>query len=64
LTIEPVLTFGSGEVKRLQDGWTEVSMDGKNCAQFELTVEVTDETPRILTFPKNLAESLDTWFFF
>jgi methionyl aminopeptidase len=50
LTIEPVLSLGSGEVRKLADGWTYVSADGALTAQFEQTVAVFSDHTEVLTF--------------
>ena len=49
LAIEPMLSAGSGEPKRLGDGWTVVTRDGSLAAHFEHTVAVTPEGARALT---------------
>jgi methionyl aminopeptidase len=49
LAIEPMLNVGGHEVRRLPDGWTEVTADGSLSAHFELTVAVTEQGPWILS---------------
>ncbi len=49
IAIEPMVNFGSREVRTLEDGWTVVTTDGRLSAHFEHTVAVTTEGPRILT---------------
>jgi methionyl aminopeptidase len=49
LAIEPMLNVGGYEVRRLPDGWTEVTADGSLSAHFELTVAVTEQGPWILS---------------
>lgn len=49
LAIETMITSGSGELNLKDDGWTLVSADGKNAAQFEHTVLVTKDGYDILT---------------
>jgi methionyl aminopeptidase len=49
LAIEPMLNAGGPEVRRLADGWTEVTLDGSLSAHFELTVAVTEQGPWILS---------------
>ena len=48
-TVEPMINEGTYEVRILADGWTVTTEDGKLSAQFEHTVAVTAEGPRILT---------------
>ncbi len=49
LAIEPMVTAGTYDVKVLDDGWTAVTLDGKNAAHYENTVVITDGEPMILT---------------
>lgn len=49
LAVEPMLNEGGHEVRLLNDGWTAVTADGRLSAQFEHTVAVTKNGPRILT---------------
>ncbi|MDO7906643.1 type I methionyl aminopeptidase [Paenibacillus sp. JX-17] len=50
ITIEPVCTLGStGAVFWGEDGWTITSADGSWGAQYEHTLAITAEGPRILT---------------
>jgi methionyl aminopeptidase len=49
LAIEPMVNVGGHEVRRLADGWTEVTADGSLSAHFELTVAVTEHGPWILS---------------
>ena len=49
ITVEPILTIGSGKTILLDDGWTVVSSDGQPCAQFEHTVAVTEFGYEVLT---------------
>jgi len=48
-TIEPMLNFGSAEVKFEPDGWRVRTADGSPSAQFEHTVLVTEQGAEILT---------------
>ncbi len=48
-TIEPMINEGVMDSVVLDDGWTAVTADGKLSAQFEHTIVVTLEAPRILT---------------
>lgn len=49
LAIEPMVNEGGSATRRLADGWTVVTRDGKLSAHFEHTVAVTETTPLILT---------------
>lgn len=49
IAIEPMVTMGSHEIKTLDDGWTVVTIDGKQAAHFEHTIAITDSKPIILT---------------
>jgi methionyl aminopeptidase len=49
LTIEPILTPGSGRLVGLDDGWTVLTADRQPAAQEERTVAVTRSGPLVLT---------------
>jgi methionyl aminopeptidase len=49
LAIEPMVNAGSRYVQTLEDNWTVITTDKKNCAHFEHTVVVTDTGFEILT---------------
>jgi len=49
ITIEPILTRGSGLVTFDEDGWTARTKDGSPCYMFEHTVAVTETGRRVLT---------------
>lgn len=49
LAIEPMVNEGRREVRMLEDGWTIVTADGKNCAHYENTIAITDGEPLLLT---------------
>ena len=49
LAIEPMVNVGRPDVKRREDGWTEVTQDGSYSAHFEHCVAVTKDGPVILT---------------
>ncbi len=49
IAIEPMINMGTWRSKALADGWTVVTMDGKWSAQFEHTIAITKDGPRILT---------------
>lgn len=48
-TIEPMINAGTWQHKVWDDGWTAVTADGKDSAQFEHTIVVTDKGAEILT---------------
>ena len=49
LTIEPIISAGSGDVVLARDGWTVLTADGTRSAHVEHTVVVTAGAPLILT---------------
>ncbi len=49
ICIEPMVTLGSGKVKKAKDGFTFVSEDHTLSAHFEHTVLITKEGPLVLT---------------
>ena len=49
LAIEPMLTTGTDDTKKLADGWTVVTADGSLAAHFEHTVVIGPEGGTILT---------------
>jgi methionyl aminopeptidase len=49
ITIEPMIVAGSRDVHILDDGWTIMTDDGSRSAQFEHTVAITNNGPRVLT---------------
>ena len=49
LAVEPMINQGTFEVKRLKDGWTEVTADHQLSAHFEHTIAITERGPEILT---------------
>jgi len=49
LAIEPMVNEGVSATRRLDDGWTVVTRDGKLSAHFEHTVAITESEPLILT---------------
>lgn len=48
-TVEPMVNEGTWQVEFLDDGWTVTTCDGKLSAQYEHTIAVTADGPRILT---------------
>ncbi len=49
ITIEPIISVGSGAVRQSRDGWTIKTADGAISAHVEHTVVITDGPPLILT---------------
>jgi methionyl aminopeptidase len=49
LAIEPMVNAGERYVRTLEDNWTVVTVDGKNCAHYEHTIAITDDGYEILT---------------
>ncbi|RIV20094.1 type I methionyl aminopeptidase [Alicyclobacillaceae bacterium I2511] len=49
LALEPVLTAGNGSVRKLPDGWTEVTADGSLSAHWEDTVWVGQDGAVVVT---------------
>ncbi|MEK6558193.1 MAG: type I methionyl aminopeptidase [Candidatus Margulisiibacteriota bacterium] len=49
IAIEPMINMGTWKSRVLADGWTVVTMDGKCSAQFEHTIAILSDGPRILT---------------
>ena len=48
-TIEPMVNVGSYQTKMDENGWTARTVDGKNSAQYEHTIAITENGPVILT---------------
>ncbi|MBB6451483.1 methionyl aminopeptidase [Geomicrobium halophilum] len=49
LAIEPMVNMKERYVHTLDDNWTVVTTDGKNCAHFEHTIAITESGYEILT---------------
>jgi methionyl aminopeptidase len=49
ITIEPIITMGTGEMRETSDGWTICSADGTLAAHVEHTIVVRDGAPLLLT---------------
>jgi methionyl aminopeptidase len=49
VTIEPIISAGSGQVRPSKDGWTVLTADGARSAHVEHTVVIRDGAPLILT---------------
>lgn len=49
ITIEPMINIGSWHSAMDSNGWTARTRDGKNSAQYEHTLAITSDGPKILT---------------
>ena len=49
LTIEPIITAGSGKAELQRDGWTMRTVDGSLSAHYEHTIVITRGEPVLLT---------------
>ncbi|MEH7348346.1 type I methionyl aminopeptidase [Gottfriedia acidiceleris] len=49
ITIEPMINLGSWQSTMDSNGWTARTRDGKNSAQYEHTLAITSNGPKILT---------------
>jgi len=49
LTIEPIVSAGSGEVRTAADGWTVLTADQARSAHMEHTIVIRDGAPLVLT---------------
>jgi methionyl aminopeptidase len=49
LAIEPMISFGSGEVRERVDGWTVATTDRSMTAHYEHTIIVREGVPLVLT---------------
>ena len=49
ITIEPIVSAGSGAVYQCDDGWTIRTADGAWASHVEHTLVVTDGAPELLT---------------
>lgn len=56
--LEPMVTFHSAHTATKPDGWTVVTLDGKNAAHFEHTVAVTKNGVEVLTLRKDEKRSV------
>ncbi len=52
ICIEPMITMGGYQAKVDSNGWTARTVDGSWCAQYEHTLVVTADKPKILTMQK------------
>ncbi len=51
LTIEPVVTFGSGKIELMEDGFGYVTCDGSPTAQFEHMIALAADTTHLISVP-------------
>lgn len=51
IAVEPMINEGTAKIKRLPDGWTVITADGKLSAHFEHTVAIASGKCIILTLP-------------
>ncbi len=51
LTVEPVVTFGTGKISLLEDGFGYVTCDGAPTAQFEHMIVLASTTTQIISVP-------------
>ena len=49
IAIEPMINLGTADVRKMSDGWTIKTRDGKLSAHFEHTIAITPDGPKILT---------------
>lgn len=49
LAIEPMVNFGTADVRWMKDGWTVISADHSLSAHYENTILITEGEPEILT---------------
>lgn len=55
LTVEPVVTFGSGKIELLEDGFGYATCDGSPTAQFEHMIALASNATHIISAPEVLA---------
>jgi methionyl aminopeptidase len=51
LSVEPIVTTGSGRTARLPDGWTHITADRAPVCYAERTIAITARGSRVLTAP-------------
>ncbi|WP_025729876.1 type I methionyl aminopeptidase [Atopobacter phocae] len=61
ITIEPMINVGDWPSKMTANGWTAVTADGSLSCQFEHTLAITKEGPRILTLQPDHVEELKAY---
>ncbi len=60
-TIEPMINAGTHHVVHLNDGWTALTKDKAFSAQWEHTIVITENGPKILTDKFELTHGEGTW---
>ena len=58
ITIEPMVNTGTWKAEMESNGWTAHTLDGGLSCQFEHTLAITKDGPRILTLQKDHAEDV------
>lgn len=53
ITIEPMITTGTWQIKMDSNGWTARTRDGSYCAQYEHSIAITKDGPIIMTMQKD-----------
>lgn len=53
ITIEPMITTGTWQIKMDSNGWTARTRDGSYCAQYEHSIAITKDGPVIMTMQKD-----------
>lgn len=53
ITIEPMITTGTWQVKMDSNGWTARTRDGSYCAHYEHSIAITKDGPVIMTLQTN-----------
>lgn len=53
ITIEPMITTGTWQMKMDSNGWTARTRDGSYCAQYEHSIAITKDGPVIMTMQKD-----------
>ena len=49
IAVEPMVNLGGAAIRKLDDGWTVETEDGKPSAHYENTILITHGDPEILT---------------
>ena len=63
ITVEPVLSLGSAQLKLSSDGWAFLTVDRSPAAQFEHTVAVFKDYTKILTVPDDTVIDFPAGFY-
>ena len=54
ITIEPMITMGTWHMKMDDNGWTARTRDGGYCGQYEHSLAITKDGPKLLTDQENI----------